>query len=242
MLKNKRFISLLLLLSAVFALPAWGAAFKNQKITEQQFLDFCRDGTVQEVRKALKEGANANAKNNIDETALKLAAMNNSADVVNALLSAGAEINVKDSKNKTELMYAADYNQDVEVIKALLKAGADVNAKDTYNRTALMFAAKSNTAEVINTLIEAGADDVADSNGKTALIYAAQYNEPEAVEALINAGTYIRQKDSSGKMAVDYARKNKKFNPGFFGFITGFFTTHEVLQRLEELSVIPEKN
>ena len=132
MLKNKRFISLLLLLSAVFALPAWGAAFKNQKITEQQFLDFCRDGTVQEVRKALKEGANANAKNNIDETALKLAAMNNSADVVNALLSAGAEINVKDSKNKTELMYAADYNQDVEVIKALLSS-ADSGDREAFS-------------------------------------------------------------------------------------------------------------
>ncbi len=54
--------------------------------------------------------------------------------------------------------------------------------------TALM---RAGNAETLNTLIEAGADDLTDNEGKTALIHAAEskYSDPETVNALIDAGS-----------------------------------------------------
>ena len=73
-------------------------------------------------------------------------------------------------------------------------------------------------------LIEAGADDLTDNEGKTALIIAAKYSNAETVNALIDAGSYVKQKDNSGKTALDYAHNNPKLKGT------------DALQRLEELS------
>ena len=90
-----------------------------------------------------------------------------------------------------------------------------------------MWAAWMGYADIVNTLIEAGANDEVDHSGKTALIHAAAsdyFGNTETVNALIDAGSYVKHKDKSGRMAVDYARQNDKLKDT------------DVLQRLEELS------
>ena len=93
---------------------------------------------------------------------------------VNAWIKAGANVNARDSFEKTPLMHAASFNENPAVIEALIKAGAKVNAKNDFGKTALMYAAWFNrNPAVIEALIKAGADvKVRDKKGKTAFDYA----------------------------------------------------------------------
>lgn len=80
-------------------------------------------------------------------------------------------------------------------ISALVKAGADVNARNRSGQTPLMFAAQFNTnPEVINALVDGGAEDLTDKDGKTALVHAKEMGTSEIIDALIKAGAYIPDK------------------------------------------------
>lgn len=59
-----------------------------------------------------------------DEDFLKLCKTGSAEDIKDAI-NAGADVNTKDTRNITALMYAARYNNDPEVITVLAKAGAD---------------------------------------------------------------------------------------------------------------------
>ena len=93
----------------------------------------------------------------------------------------------------------------------LLKAGAVVNASDTNGMTPLLYAAMDNpNPDVMNLLIDAGANDVTSKSGKSALILAAMMNCPEVVTTLVNAGADVNARDDDGKSALDYAGDNNK--------------------------------
>ena len=86
-----------------------------------------------------------------------------------------------------------------------------MNASDTNGMTPLLYAAMDNhNPDVINTLIDAGADDSSNRLGRTALILAAMMNNPAVVGALLDAGADVHAKDSDGKTALFYARDNDK--------------------------------
>ena len=150
------------------------------------------------VNALLKAGANVNlADKGNGETPLMIAASNNTLDVVNALLKAGADVNFRNNMGWTVLTTAA-YNKTTDgpdIIRALIKAGADVNARDRAGQTPLMFAARFNrNPEVINALIDGGAEDLTDNEGKTALVHAKEMGTPAIVDALMKAGAYIPEK------------------------------------------------
>ena len=56
-------------------------------------------------------------------------------NTVRRLLEEGADVNVKDDRGSTALMYASEEGH-VETVKLLLEKGADVNAKDNDGGTA----------------------------------------------------------------------------------------------------------
>jgi ankyrin repeat protein len=58
---------------------------------------------------------------------------------VQVLLSAGAEVNVRDKNGMTPLMWAARWG-DTPRVEALVEAGGKVDARDTNGRTALDWA------------------------------------------------------------------------------------------------------
>ena len=167
-------------------------------------------GATEIVKALIKAGAEANVNDEDGWTALMRAADDGHTETVNALIKAGAEVNAKDNDGWTALMRVADDGH-TETVNILIKAGAEVNAKDNDGWTAFMFA---ENAESVNALIETGADDLTDNEGKTALIHAASSDDsnPETVNALIDAGLYVKQRDNSGKTALDYARKYSHHN------------------------------
>ena len=117
---------------------------------DKKLVGICKKGSVQEIRAALQEGADPNARNEEDRTALMLAAAGNpDAEVVSILLKAGARVNETRRNGWTALMEAAAFNRNPKVLSLLLKAGADTKAKNKDGRTALALArAKGNKAAI----------------------------------------------------------------------------------------------
>jgi uncharacterized protein len=79
------------------------------------------DGNTDVVKLLLGKGADVNARNNINGTALMLAAPLGDPGTAKLLLEKGAEVNIRNDYGYTALMYmAASERNDPELIKALL--------------------------------------------------------------------------------------------------------------------------
>ncbi|EAX97027.1 hypothetical protein TVAG_315290 [Trichomonas vaginalis G3] len=88
-------------------------------------------------------GTNINEKDNDGETALHIAALNNSKETVEFLISHGANINEKDKYRWTALHFAAQYNSK-EMAELLISHGASIDEKNINGETALHFVAMIN--------------------------------------------------------------------------------------------------
>ena len=151
-------------------------------MSDYAFCALCEKGTVEEVRRALASGANANARDKHGNTVLMLAAEENSnPEVVKALLKRGADVNARNRMGNTVLMLGAMKNPNPEVFKTLLASGADVYAKNPNGATALMWAAQMNP-------------------------------NPEVVKVLLENGAYVRAVDIDGHSAYWYARTGELFH------------------------------
>jgi hypothetical protein len=99
-------------------------------------------------------------------------------ELVQLLLSYGADPNIVSSRNETALMQAAGYAwidgysrgksnaERLEVIKLLVRLGANVNAADDAGITALMGAGNFGDLNIIQYLVDVGADLGAHDLGK----------------------------------------------------------------------------
>jgi uncharacterized protein len=126
---------------------------------EETFEQLCEGGSVTEIQKAIRAGADVNKRSMHGGTPLMSAVKNPNAGVIALLVAAGANVNAQSTKGQTALMIAAMDNTNPKVIIELINAGADVNAQNHYGWTALLWAAQENTnPEVITALINGGAD------------------------------------------------------------------------------------
>ena len=125
-------------LAVLTMLPGVGRA---AAMSDSEFDRLCAAGTAEQVRQALKEGANPNARDESGGTALMSAVRRweerERLETTRALLSAGADVNARDEMGGTALIEAAP-SCDAEVARLLLDGGANVNARDKYGWTALM--------------------------------------------------------------------------------------------------------
>jgi ankyrin repeat protein len=101
------------------------------------------------------------------------------------------DVNAKDSRGATPLMYAAAFGN-VTQMKLLLESGADVNAQNTFHATALIWA--GGDAVKSRLLIEHGADvNVRTQQGRTALMAAAKRNgNADLVRLLLKKGADVK--------------------------------------------------
>jgi ankyrin repeat protein len=137
------------------------------------------------VKTLLKQGADANSRwgeGEFQQAVLVRAVMRGGADMVAALLKAGADPEYGNGRDMTPLFIASILGE-ADIIEALLDGGAKINAATPDNgSTALHGAAITGKEEAAKRLLERGANkDKRDKAGRTALdIAAGQRNNPVA--------------------------------------------------------------
>jgi ankyrin repeat protein len=137
----------------------------------------------------------------------------NRIDVVRELLASGVDVDEKDHKGCTALVFAASYGHQ-EVAKALLTAGAKVDEKARNDITPLKFAVFMNHQEMVKLLLAAGARvDEKGKYGGTALLMAAKDGLQEIVKSLLAAGADLFIKSPQSEAAFEIIQKSAKFTP-----------------------------
>ena len=123
------------------------------------------------VQLLLENGADVNM---LDcwKTPLSYAVTEGNENLVNLLLSAGAEIDKRNYEGATPLAYAALHGKR-KIVHILLHNGADPNAQDSEGKTPLHHASIMDRTDVVFQLLEAGAKpDIVDKKGNLWMDYA----------------------------------------------------------------------
>ncbi|HLN99435.1 MAG TPA: ankyrin repeat domain-containing protein [Pyrinomonadaceae bacterium] len=162
-----------------------------------------------EALTALIAGRDVNVRDKqSNTTALEHAVRNANREMVQLLLSAGADVNAKNESGETVLMLL-DADATTDLVWDLINAGAAVNARDNENYTPLMRVASANNLEALKTLIDAGSEvNTKNEAGQTALMLAASEGFVNIVRALVLAGADINATDDEDESALDMAVKN----------------------------------
>ena len=138
----------------------------------------------------LKEKADVNAAQGDGMTALHWAASQADADLVTALLHAGADVHKTTRLGGYTPLHLAAMEGAAPVIDLLAAAGADVGASTATGATPLMLSAASGHTAAVQTLLDRGADPnaVESSNGETALMFAAADDRADVAALLLKRG------------------------------------------------------
>src|SRR6202022_2215821 len=90
--------------------------------------------------RALSDGAAANARNRVGETALLTALKNDKPLIARQMIGAGTDINLAAVNGVTPLMAAAHSGQ-TDIVRLLIARGADLTAVDRLKKNAMTYAA-----------------------------------------------------------------------------------------------------
>ena len=173
---------------------------------ETPLMTASRSGNPDVVRQLIDKGANPNARGPRGQTALMWAVSQQHPDVVKVLLARGADLRARSDVlsqvmavpphgkpeynrsipfgGETALMFAARVG-DLASAKLLLAAGANVNDADAWGVSAMVLAAHSGFTEMVEFLLDNGADANAAGPGFTALHEAVMRRDERMVTALL---------------------------------------------------------
>ncbi len=168
-----------------------------------------RSGSPAVVELLAAKGANVNARAARGQTALMWAVAQKHPEVVKVLLANGADIHAR-SDSRTEVMAVPphgylEYNRaiphgsdtalifaarvdDLASAKLLVAAGANVNDEDAWGVSAVVLAAHSGFTDVVEFLLEKGANANSDRAGFTALHEAVMRRDENLVKVLLDHG------------------------------------------------------
>jgi ankyrin len=171
------------------AAPAPPTVVVGRQTVRSDVADAAMRGNKARLRELLKTKSNVNAPQVDGSTALHWAVYRDDVEMVDLLLTAGAQVAPVTREGITPLAMASMQGS-LPIIERLLKAGADAKALGPNGETMLMFAARNGSPAAIRTLVAAGANVNAREavRGTTALMWAAEQRHPEAVKTLLELG------------------------------------------------------
>lgn len=165
-----------------------------------EFTSAAGKGNIEIVIELMNNGVNIDCFDSCGETALLYASQYGHLSIVNFLVKAGANIEIKSrASGLTPLILAASdlasakrnkFEQNViKVIYFLIEAGADLNAASDDGWTALIGAVNAGSIEAVRVLLTAGADvNIKNEQGDTALSIARESDNDEIIKILLDAG------------------------------------------------------
>lgn len=176
-----------------------GAFNLNEKLLKACFL-----GNYEEAARFIDGGADVNASDQYDESALMRAVNYGYFDIVNLLVQAGADVNAIYPELGDTVIMNAVHNEYFDITELLLKWGADPNKKNFNGDNALIWADRTDNDDIINLLVSYGADIQSLLNSK--LINSCISGNLFDVKELIDSGANIDCIDElSGWTALMYA-------------------------------------
>jgi len=150
------------------------------------------------VKKYLQMGASPNGFYGDDkELPLFDAISFDNTEIVNILLEAGVNLDVKNEYNLSPLFWCI-YQNSVKSAEILINAGIDLEVTNDGNLTPLNLAVEKSNPIIVELLIDAGANvETSDYSGNSPLHRAARYNERACAELLISGGADISAKNDN---------------------------------------------
>ena len=129
-------------------------------------------------------------------------------DIVKFLIDNGADIEIKDGRGYNALIESVKHGN-LDIAAFLIDNEADVNTSiSSIFYTALHFAVIKNRLDILELLIQAGANiNASDKHGRTPLILAAEFGYADIIQILLDSGANILIKNNDGKNAKQVAKK-----------------------------------
>ena len=166
--------------------------------------DLAKQGNAEEVKAMLAKDRSLAKARSEDGTYREYTALHfaSSAEVVKALVAAGADVMAENPKGLTPLHLA----DNAGVAEVLLKHGARVNYRKAREKPPLYWAILDNKPDVVEVLLKKGANTrELLSDDQTMLHHAAKYGRTEVVGVLITNGFRVNPKDEYGATPLHYA-------------------------------------
>jgi ankyrin repeat protein len=185
----------------IYSIASFGA--------DLRVIEAVKKSDAKALRSLISQRPDINAAEVDGSTALHWAAQRDNLEMVDLLLTAGANPKAANRYNVTPLSLAA-MNGNAGVIERLLKAGAGANDVSEEGQTALMTAALNGKVEAVKVLLAHGANvqAVEPIRGQTALMWAASEGNAGAVKALLDAGADVKLKSKNGFTPLLFAVRN----------------------------------
>ncbi|PHR59707.1 MAG: hypothetical protein COA47_09420 [Robiginitomaculum sp.] len=198
---SKSFLLLVVFAMAGFSVPAHALDPPLSPLMQS-----ARQGNLDQVSTLLQQGADVDALDLKDKTALFYAVRENHLNVVKALLDAGAN---PDIAKAWPLLPVAVGNENFQMVSLLLEGGADINFTGKRSQTALFVAVndKHSNIKLVRELIDQGADVNMGYDGRqhTSLMQAIYYGRLDIAELLLDSGAKIEAVDKSGRTVLFHA-------------------------------------
>lgn len=162
----------------------------------------------------IEQGANIEQTDDYFWNPLRAAALVGNKEMLKFLIKNGADVNAQNIFGWNALHnairpYDLKKDDDLDNVKLLVENGANVNIT-ADSKTPLMLSVSRGNNEILNFLIDNGADvNAQDVNGDTALHNACDYTKGNfaIVESLINADANLNILNKAGQSALYYATK-----------------------------------
>lgn len=172
-------------------------------------------GDVAQVKALTASGEKPDVRDSHGRTPLHVAAYGGHHQAMRALVAAGANPNALEN-DRYDIVTIAAVANDVPTLKAALELGASAkNITSRYDGTALIAAAHLGHAQIVRTLIRAGAPlDHINNLGWTALIESIVLGDggprhTDTLRALVEAGANVNLADREGRTPLSLARARR---------------------------------